>query len=89
VAQNGLQNVPLWLRDGHGKANKRAHNQKNYRYSHDYEYNVSGQHYMEQSEKFWYPKDSGGEKQIAKRPKFCEDLRTQIILKKREEEQPR
>jgi putative ATPase len=89
VAQNGLQNVPLWLRDGHGKANKRAGNQKDYRYSHDFAYNVSGQHYMEQPEKFWHPKDSGGEKQIAERAKFCEDLRNQIILEEREGKQPR
>jgi putative ATPase len=78
VAQNGLQNVPLWLRDGHGKANKREGNQRDYKYSHDYAYNVSGQYYMEQPEKFWHPKDSGGEKQIAERAKFCEDLRKQI-----------
>ncbi|MDR2628639.1 MAG: replication-associated recombination protein A, partial [Puniceicoccales bacterium] len=89
VAKNGLQNVPLWLRDSHGKANKREGNQKDYKYSHDFACNVSGQHYMERPEKFWYPKDSGGEKQIAERAKFCEDLRNQIILEKREGEQPR
>jgi putative ATPase len=89
VAQNGLQNVPLWLRDGHGKANKRAGNQKDYKYSHDYEYNVSGQHYMDRPEKFWHPKDSGGEKQIAERAKFCEDLRNQIILEEKKGKEPR
>jgi putative ATPase len=35
VTQNGLQNVPLWLSDGHGKANGREGNQKDYKYSHD------------------------------------------------------
>jgi putative ATPase len=74
VTQNGLQNVPLWLSDGHGKANRREGNQKDSKYSHDYAYNVSGQYYTEHPEKFWHPKDSGGEKQIAECAKFCEYL---------------
>ncbi|MDR1414021.1 MAG: replication-associated recombination protein A [Puniceicoccales bacterium] len=75
VAKNGSQSVPLWLRDSHGSANKREGNQKDYLYSHNFENNVSGQHYMEHPEKFWHGKDSGAEQQIAERAKFLERLR--------------
>ncbi|MDR1595407.1 MAG: replication-associated recombination protein A [Puniceicoccales bacterium] len=78
AAKNGFQNVPVWLRDSHGSANKRAGNQENYLYSHNFESNVSGQFYMERPEKFWVPKNSGAEKQIAERAKFVEELRKEL-----------
>jgi putative ATPase len=78
IAKNGLQPVPLWLRDGHGSANEREGNQKDYLYSHNFSNNVSGQYYMERSEKFWYPKPSGAEKQIAERAQFVEKLRNEL-----------
>lgn len=78
VAKNGSQNVPLWLRDGHGKANERAGNQKDYLYSHNFADNISGQYYMEYPEKFWIPKDSGAEKQVAERAKLLEELRKEL-----------
>ncbi|MDR3144456.1 MAG: replication-associated recombination protein A [Puniceicoccales bacterium] len=78
VAKNGLQNVPLWLRDNHGSANRREGNQRDYLYSHNFADNVSGQHYMEHPVKFWTPKDSGAEKQIAERAKWVEHLRNEL-----------
>ncbi|MDR2738184.1 MAG: replication-associated recombination protein A [Puniceicoccales bacterium] len=78
IAKCGLQNVPLWLRDSHGAANEREGNQKDYKYSHNFAYNVSGQYYMEQPEKFWQPKDSGAEKQIRERAEFVSDLRKKL-----------
>jgi putative ATPase len=78
MAKNELQNVPLWLKDGHGSANRRAGNQQDYQYSHNFEHNVSGQYYMEQPEKFWRPKFSGAEQQIAERAKFVEGLRNEL-----------
>ncbi|MDR1433448.1 MAG: replication-associated recombination protein A [Puniceicoccales bacterium] len=78
VVKNGSQNVPLWLRDSHGKANERAGNQKDYLYSHNFDSNVSGQYYMEHPEKFWVPNDSGAEKQIAERMTLLEELRKEL-----------
>jgi putative ATPase len=78
IGKNGLQCVPLWLRDGHGSANEREGNQRDYMYSHNFPNNVSGQYYMERPEKFWTPKRSGAEQQIAERTKFIEDLRNEL-----------
>jgi putative ATPase len=78
VAKNGSQSVPLWLRDSHGAANEREGNQKDYKYSHNFPYNVSGQYYMEHPERFWQPKDAGAEKQIGEYAKFVNALRKKL-----------
>ena len=78
IKSSGLQPVPLWLRDSHGKANKLAGNAAEYRYSHDYSDNVSGQYYMIKPQKFWFSKFSGAETKIAERAKLVENLRNKL-----------
>jgi putative ATPase len=75
IMTNGAQEVPVWLRDAHGTANKRVGNSKNYLYSHEFDKNVSGQSYMLKNEKFYFPKQSGSEAAIADRMREFEKLR--------------
>jgi len=64
IRENGLQQVPLWLRDAHTKFNKSLGHGKDYKYSHDFPHANSGQSYMERPETFYHPKASGLEARI-------------------------
>jgi putative ATPase len=75
INDRGSQEVPVWLRDTHGKANELAGNAKDYLYSHEFDRNVSGQTYMLTPEKFYFPKRYGAECAIADRMKELEILR--------------
>lgn len=61
------QSVPLWLRDSHTKVNKSLGAGKDYKYSHDYPDNISGQEYMLKPKSFYKPKLVGAEAIIAER----------------------
>lgn len=67
IAEGPVQEVPLWLRDKGGKASKALGNSADYRYSHDFPENVSGQEYMVDPKQFLKLKRVGEETEIAKR----------------------
>ncbi|MBP7142748.1 MAG: replication-associated recombination protein A [Opitutaceae bacterium] len=62
-----VQVVPPALRDKSGQANKRAGHGKDYRYSHDYPENISGQDYLERPVEIYTPKPIAWEAKIADR----------------------
>jgi len=67
LSANGVQSVPVWLRDKHGAANRAAGNSKDYRYSHEFPEGISGQDYMLEPKQFYFPKASGSEAAIVER----------------------
>lgn len=79
IKKNGAQPVPIWLRDGHGTTNKVEGNAKEYLYSHNFDKNISGQKYMINPEKFYFPKLSGAENTIAERMIELEKLRNNLV----------
>ncbi|EDY81348.1 ATPase, AAA family protein [Verrucomicrobiia bacterium DG1235] len=70
-----VQEVPLWLRDKGGKASKALGNSKDYRYSHDFAENISGQEYMVEPMRFLELNRVGEETEIAKRLDRWEKLK--------------
>jgi putative ATPase len=64
IKEQGLQPVPLWLRDAHTAFNKAQGHGADYRYSHDYPEADSRQCYMERPERFYFPKDAGLEARV-------------------------
>ena len=67
IAAGPVQEVPVWLRDKGGQASKRLGNAKDYRYSHDFPENISGQEYMIEPMRFLDFKRVGAESEIVKR----------------------
>ena len=67
IRENGMQAVPLWLRDSHTSLNKSLGQGKGYQYSHEYPEAISGQDYMEKPEVFYHPKEAGLEIRIKER----------------------
>jgi len=75
IKQGPVQEVPLWLRDSGGKASKALGNSADYRYSHDFPENVSGQEFMIEPKRFLELKRVGEETEIAKRLDRWEKLK--------------
>lgn len=75
---NGAQEVPVWLRDKHGAANKAAGNSKDYRYSHEFPEGISGQEYMVEPKQFYIPKAAGSEAGVAERLQRWKQLKSQV-----------
>lgn len=67
IREEGLQNVPVWLRDSHTKLNKSLGQGAGYRYSHDYPEAISGQEYLERPRQFYQPKSAGAEAHVVER----------------------
>ena len=67
IKKNGVQAVPLWLRDAHTAFNKSMGHGANYEYSHDFPEGVSKQAFMMEPETFYSPKKSGAETHVAER----------------------
>jgi putative ATPase len=67
IRENGLQPIPLWLRDGHTKLNQALGQGADYRYSHEFPEGISGQDYMTQPKRFLNLGGAGAEAQIAER----------------------
>lgn len=74
---NGAQEVPVWLRDSHGAANKAAGNSKDYRYSHEFPEAISGQDYMVEPKQFYFPKAAGSEAAVMERLQKWKQLKDQ------------
>jgi len=81
---HGAQQVPLWLRDKGGMANKAAGNSKDYRYSHEFTEGISGQDYMLEPKQFYFPKASGSEAAILERLQKWKQLKVQTRAENRE-----
>lgn len=75
------QSVPLWLRDSSTKVNKAFGHGKDYLYSHDFKYNVSGQDYMLKPEQFYFPKAIGAEEPIAQRVEQLKTIKQSVQSK--------
>ncbi|MBK1878392.1 replication-associated recombination protein A [Pelagicoccus mobilis] len=75
IKQGPVQEVPVWLRDSGGKASKALGNSADYRYSHDYPENVSGQEFMLEPKRFLDLNRVGAETEIAKRLERWEKLK--------------
>lgn len=67
IQENGLQPIPLWLRDAHTKLNKSLGHGADYRYSHEFEEGISGQDYMVEPKRFLELGKAGAEAGIAER----------------------
>lgn len=83
IRENGLQPVPLWLRDGHTKLNRSLGQGADYRYSHDYAEGISGQDYLVEPKVFLKLGEAGMEPQIKERLKRWKGLKSEIIAKHR------
>jgi putative ATPase len=70
IRQEGIQSVPLWLRDGNTAIAKQLGQSQGYRYSHDFEDNISGQEFMLQPKTFYFPKKIASEISIAERLEY-------------------
>lgn len=77
IRKHGKEAVPVWLRDAHGKAAERLMHGKFYRYSHNYDQNISGQTYMLTPKSFYEPKPIGAETPLVERFKELQKLRKQ------------
>jgi putative ATPase len=67
IRQEGTQAIPLWLRDGSTAIAKQLKQSQDYRYSHDFVENISGQEFMLHPQIFYIPKEIGAECGIAER----------------------
>ncbi len=76
IKKNGVQPVPLWLRDAHTTFNKSMGHGANYEYSHEFPEGVSKQAYMLEPQEFYSPKRSGAESHVAERLARWKSLRT-------------
>lgn len=75
ITAGPVQEVPVWLKEKGGMANKRLGHARDYEYSHEFQENISGQEFMEQPIKFMNPKHVGEESAIADRLKRWEKLK--------------
>lgn len=73
-----LQEVPVWIRDGHGAANRQAGHARDYLYSHEYPEAVSGQEYMVRPAQFYRPGRAGGEAAVADRLERWKELKRRL-----------
>jgi putative ATPase len=77
IKKYGKEAVPIELRDTHGAASQRLQYGKFYRYSHDYDQNVSGQDYMLTPKAFYKPKAVGAERLLGERFRALQTLKKQ------------
>ena len=75
LREQPVQQVPLWLRDGHNKVGKALGYGAGYQYSHEYSEAISGQDYMEAPLSLYHPKPNGAEAAIAERLKHWKELK--------------
>ena len=75
IRDNGMQSVPLWLKDSSTKLNKSLGQGKGYLYSHEFPEAISGQDYMEHPEVFYHPQEAGLEGRIKERLQHWRELK--------------
>jgi putative ATPase len=77
IRENGLQPIPLWLRDGHTQLNKSLGQGVGYRYSHEHTEAISGQEFMSEPKRFLQTGQSGAEAAISERLERWRKLKAQ------------
>ncbi len=82
IRKEGVQQVPVWLRDKHGAANKQQGNSKDYQYSHDYQAGISGQDYMLEPHQFYFPGENGAEAAVAERLEKWKNIKKRVKSEK-------
>jgi putative ATPase len=75
IRDNGLQAVPMHLRDSHTALNRGMGQGEGYIYSHGYVEAISGQAYMERPVNFYQPQASGAEAHVLERLQRWQQLR--------------
>ncbi len=75
IRDEPLQEVPLWLRDSHGAANREAGHGRDYAYSHGFDEAISGQDFMVDPRTFYRPQREGAEAGIAERLERWKELK--------------
>ena len=78
IANQPIQDVPTWLKDGHGKAAKAMDLGKGYLYSHKFPGAISGQDYLLEHKQFYTPGAAGREKFISERLAYWKELKEQL-----------
>jgi len=84
LAERPVQPVPVWLRDTGGAASKRMGHGADYRYSHEYPENVSGQDYLAEPLTFYEPRRSGEETAMAERLERWRRMKEKVKSKNEE-----
>jgi putative ATPase len=78
LKEQPVQKIPAALRSKTGQANKRIGQGVGYKYSHDYEENISGDDYLEKPVTLYTPKTAGWEAKIADRLARWKELKARI-----------
>lgn len=78
IKSGPVQTVPLWLRDDRSKVGHNDGSSKEYRYSHNYKENISGQSYMLEPKEFYHPKEAGTESSIKERLAYWKSMKSII-----------
>lgn len=86
IANNPIQEVPLWLKDSGGAASKRLGHSQDYEYSHSAPENVNGQEYLIEPQSFYQPKRVGAESEISIRLDRWKGLKTAMNSKRTNEQ---
>lgn len=79
IEKDGLQSVPLWLKDAHTVTNRKLGQGEGYLYSHDYPEAISGQEYLEKPKKYYKPGVNGAEARIQERLQHWQKLKQNRI----------
>lgn len=78
LKQHVREPVPVYLRDKGGMFSKKIGHQSEYKYSHEYENNISGQKYMMTEKEFYIPKNIGAEQQFAERLEMIKKIKYEL-----------
>jgi putative ATPase len=78
LADQPVQAVPVHLRDTSGQASKRLGHGRDYRYSHDFPENISGQDYLGTPLALYTPKKAGAEVAVAERLARWRELKAKL-----------
>lgn len=78
IEKEGLQSVPLWLRDAHTVTGRKIGQGEGYQYSHEFPEAISGQEYMTHPKRFYIPKASGAEVRIQERLRHWRQLKAKF-----------
>jgi putative ATPase len=75
IEKDGLQKVPIWLRDAHTITNRKMGQGEGYQYSHDFPEAISGQEYLEKPKNYYKPGSNGAEARIQERLEHWKELK--------------
>ncbi len=81
LAEEPVQEVPIWLKDSGGQVSKALGHSKDYSYSHSFPENISGQEYLLDPKTFYRPIRIGDEVDVEKRLERWRELKCQAQAK--------